>query len=437
MSAEPSGIAAAPTFSAAVRDRSTALLFVLGLATGIPAGWGWYGFVYWNGYAKIEQALWLVMTALGLIGLIALIAAPFLDRFPAPLFRRLGHRRSWVTLAMCCAFGLNAISTVAEFITTGFATILALLAGIVALPVMALLWISLDALRIELRPGRAQAVALAAQYLGALTSAAIVAHLLGEPRNWPVSAIVFAPLLALGIIASFSIAEPAPGAMAARDRAPGVLGLLIEPCSAFRGRFGSAGMLLLASIAFYALGASLADYLGKLGYVVDVIGPVRPVGDASAATKLPMALLEVVVAAIGGLGGMLIAFRLAPARAFMVLQYLLFAFVISFLVCRLFLGFDVLTVALLFAVRTLLFAAGLVIYGVVTARLTARPHTASQFALFAVLAALFWISEAGLYRLAPTLGSYAVSVAALIAALFAIDFMYLARRRIMQSATEG
>jgi len=300
--------------------------------------------------------------------------------------------------------------------------------GILALPVMALLWISLDALRIELQPGRGQAVALAAQYIGALAAAAASARI----ESGALAALVLAMLLALGLAAALLIDEPEPLPRAAgaetQASAAGIFRTLTRPWSAFFARHGSATGLLLAAIALYALGASAADYLGKQGYVIDIIGAGRADADVIGTTRLAMAPFELVLSLLGALAGMLVAFRLTPARAFIALQYAVLGLVAFFLLCKLTLGFTVITVALLFGVRALVFAAAIVIYGVVAARLTARPYTAGQFALLRLFVGLFWLSEAGMSRLAPMAGSIATAGAAAIAALAAIACMRAAER---------
>jgi hypothetical protein len=48
-------------------------------------------------------------TAFSMIYLAALVVAPWLDRWPAPFFRRLGHRRSWVASSLAAALLLTVI----------------------------------------------------------------------------------------------------------------------------------------------------------------------------------------------------------------------------------------------------------------------------------------------------------------------------------------
>lgn len=424
--------AAAPV--SALADRNIWLLSALGLATGLPAGAAWYG-LFPDIDATIEHALLLSLTGLGLIGIVELLAGPFLDRYKAPLFPTHGHRRSWLASSLTAALALTAVYAVAAAISPNFGAALGTVFKILLIPVMGLLWISLDALRIELRPGRAQAVAFGAQYIGALAGAALASGVGGTVIASPLG-LISVVLLAVGLVAALLIDEPAPPA-GAPDAARGILATLMRPWSDFFARHGAAAKLLLAAIALYALGASMADYLGKQGYIVDIIAAGRDSADrggadrdAIGAARLAMSSLELAFMLLGALAGMAVAGRFAPARAFAMLQYAVIALIAFFIACKLTLGFTVITVAGLFALRTLVFSFGGVIFAVVAARLTARPYTAGQFALLVLFVALFWISEIGLNRLAPMVGSLAVSAAGIVAAVLALVCMRSAARAV-------
>lgn len=422
-------VSASPPKSAAppervLADRTVWLLCALGLATGIPTGFTWYS-LFPAVQTGIEQALLLSLTALGVIGVIELLAGPFLDRYEAPLFRRLGHRRSWLASTLAAAVALTAVYATAALIAPGLAAGLGTILGIFAVPTMALLWISLDALRIELRPGRAQAMAFGAQFIGALV-AALIADRLGSTGIDSPLGFVAVVLLALGLAAALVIDEPAkPDTPPARA---GFLATLAQPWSAFFARHGAAGKFLLAAIAFYALGAGVADYLGMQGYVIDIIAaePGAATREPVHAARLALSSLELAFLLVGALAGMAVAGRLAPARAFTLLQYAVVATIAFFILCKLVLGFTVFTVAGLFALRTLVFAFGGVIFAVVAARLTARPHTAGQFALLVFFVALFSISDAGMNRLAPLIGSLPIAAGGIVAAIIALALMHLA-----------
>jgi hypothetical protein len=407
-------------------DRNAWLLGLLGLATGLPTGFTWYN-LFPALDVDIETAVFLSLTALGVIGLLQIIAGPFLDRYKAPFFRTLGHRRAWLASSLAAAMALTATYAVAAALAPWSAAALGGLLGIAAVPVMALLWLSLDALRIELRPGRAQAAAFGAQFIGALAAGLISALMAAGTIHSPM-AFVCIVLLAVGLGAVLVIDEPAPldGSPAP---APGLLATLARPWSAFLMRHGASAKFVLAAIAFYALGASIADYLGQQGYVVDIIGSGGIEGaEELAAARRAFTSLELAFMLMGAAAGTLVAGRFAPPRAFAVLQYAVLALTLAFAFCKLALGFTALTVAGLFAARTILFAFGVVIFAVVAARLTARPYTAGQFALLGVFVTLFWLSHAGLNRFAPALGGLTVSAIAAVAAVLAMACMRLAAR---------
>lgn len=418
--------------SSAFADRNVWLLGLLGLATGLPTGFAWYN-LFPAIDTGIEQAVFLSMTAFGVIGILQLIAGPFLDRRKAPFFRALGHRRSWLASSLAAALALTAIYAAAALFAPGAAAGLGTILGILAVPVMALLWISLDALRIELRPGRAQAAAIGAQFIGAL-AASLISMLLAAGTIASPMGLVSVVLLAVGLGAVLRIDEPAP---LARRPAPaqGILATLARPWSDFLARHGASAKFFLAAVAFYAFGAGIADYLGRQGYVVDLIGGDRGSEGLEdiGAVRRAMTSFELAFMLVGAAAGMLVAARGAPARAFAVLQYAVLAQILFFVLCKLTLGFTVLSVAGLFAARTLLFAFGVVIFAVVAARLTARPHTAGQFALLGAFVALFWISDAGLNRFAPALGGLATSALGAVAAAIAIACMRLAARVAQRS----
>lgn len=427
-SASPPPRSAAP--AAALADRNSWLLAALGLGTGLPFGAAWYS-LFRPVDTSIEQVLLLFLTSFGVVGLIELLAAPFLDRRKAPVFRALGHRRSWVAGALATALALTAVQVVAAMASPGLGAGFGTVFGVLVVPVMAILWIALDALRIELRPGRAQAAAFFAQYAGALAGAAVAGQIGGAGAASPLGPLSVV-LLAIGLGAALLIAEPAqqPGAAAP---AAGAFATLTRPWADFFARHGRSAKWLLAAIACYALGASVADYLGRNGYIADLVTADRSGADDIGAARQAMSSLELAFSLLGALAGAIVAGRFAPARAFAWLQYAVIALIALFVACRTALGFTPITVALLFALRTLVFAFGAVIYAVVAARLTARPHTAGQFALLGLFVALFWISDAGMNRLAPRAGSLPLALAAIGSICVAVLLMRMAARAARRS----
>jgi MFS transporter, PAT family, beta-lactamase induction signal transducer AmpG len=437
----PSAAAVLPrdTLGDALRDRSIWLLFVLGLATGIPVSWGWYQLVAWPGFTQIEWSLWLPLTHFGIVSAVVLIVAPFLDSGPAPLFRGLGHRRSWVALTLSCALVLMVVLGVIGALVPHRALAAQAAIGIIALPVAGLLWISIDALRIEARPGREQAYAVAAQYIGALLASGIVSRFGGDAGTSAPMAIAFTVLLAAGLGAVFLLRGER--ASSPTDNVSALLHLartLTAPWRAFFAQHGAASGLLLAAIALYAIAGSAAEHLGKNGHLYEIIDPTRPDADSDRhvlASQIASPF-ELVVSLLAGVAAMFAAARLAPARAFAVLQFAVVAVTVFFLACKLVFGFTVITVGLLYALRAMLISAAMVIYAVVAARLTARPNTAGQYAMLGLFVSLFWLSETGLNWIGPMLGSYVTAGGAIAASVAALFCMRAAARIVRRGPVD-
>ncbi len=327
------------------------LLFLLGFGTGLPMYWIWVD-MFPRADLAVDRALLLAMTTFGTIGILAMLAAPLLDGHGAPLFSRLGHRRSWVATALSAALVLIVFYLIAGVASDTVATGYRALSGVVVLPVAAVLWIALNALRVELFPGQSQAVAFAVQFLGSAAAWAVTARFFAGPVS-SATAAAFAGFLALALGAILLIREPKSLATPAPE--PADLGAqLARPWRTFFARHSRATPWLLASIAFYALAGSTADYLGKLGLTIDLTSDQPTVGhDVEKAWKAA-ATLEITLQAIGAVAGMLFAFRMAPARAFILLVCAYLALIALFLLCKAYLGFTVMTVPALHAVRSLL-----------------------------------------------------------------------------------
>jgi hypothetical protein len=421
------------SLGAVLLERNVWLLFVLGLGTGFPAAAYWIN-VFPPVYNAVDQALFLAMTSFGVTGWLAFIVAPFLDRYRAPLFGLLGHRRSWVALALAAGLLVFALHLGTAAASQVAAKRFAVVSGILAIVVWALLWISIDALRIDLYRGRSQAAAFTAQLFGSFAAWAIAKLPTGD-WYFLASAILYAGLLALGFGAVFLIKEPPPMTGADATRTSSFLRTLARPWSTFFARHGRASGFLLAGIACYALAVSGADFLGQRGYILDILRANPPdydykISDAYGAVSAQ----EIASSAIGAVAGLLIAFRLAPPRAFVFLLYAALGLIGFFVLCKAWLGFTVFTVAGLFALRSLLSGASFVIFATVAARLTARPDSAGHWALLSVFVGVFWISVDGFTALGMLSGSYSIAVGAAVAGIAAIVLMRLASRAAKPAA---
>ena len=412
------------SLGAVLGERNVWLLFVLGLASGLP------GFSYWFNLfprvdLEIDRTLGLSLIGFGATGWIAFAAAPFLDRYGVPGFARLGRRKSWVAAALCAALALIALHVLTALASEGAALRLSAISGVAAMIAFSFLWIAVDALRIELYRGRAQAVAMAAQYLGALTAAALAARFTFDVHTVQ-PALIFGALLAVALGAVVSMKAPAARA---GDPAASLPALLARPWTTFFARHGSAAGFLLGALALYALAGSAADFLGKQGYLVELLrGDSRTYDPGPSDALAAASTQEIAFTAIGVVAGMLIAYFVAPARAFFVLMLAYLGLLGFFLLCKVELGFTVFTVAGSYALRTLIYGVSAVIYFTIVARLTAPPDTAGHVAILALVSGVPWLSETAFAALAPTIGGYGLAAGAALAALGAIACMRRAAR---------
>lgn len=426
------------SLGAVLSERNIWLLFVLGFATGLPVHSAWH-----NNFARIDldvdKALFLSMIGFGTSGLLAFAAAPFLDRYRVPGIGRFGHRKSWVAAVLFAAVILLALLVGTKLASQGAAMRFGVVSGMAAMVVSAVLWIAIDALRIDLYRGRTQAAAISAQYLGALASAALLTRLRLESILTVEAALACAGLLIVGLGAVLFIREP--GEEPVDHGAPGVARFAVSyvrPWTTFFTRNGRATGLLLIAIAFYALASSTADFLGQRGYLVDLLRTdfrdyETSTGDALSAVDTQTTTLT----AIGIVAGMVIAFAMAPARAFLFLMLAIFALLGFFVLCKIALGFTVFTVAGLYLLRTLVWGGSYIIYITIAARLTARPDTAGHVAILSVFSGVFWITDRGLMALATALGSYWLAAGAAVATLAAVLFMRIAAGVAKTERTAG
>jgi hypothetical protein len=434
MSASTSRTAGAERASlgAVLRERNIWLLFGLGFGTGYPFSSYWLD-VFPRVDVAVDAALLLVVVSFGVGGWIGLAAAPFLDRHRAPLLARLGHRRSWVALTLSAALVLFALHIATAIASEGAALRLSAISGVPALLIWAFLWISIDALRIELFRGRAQAVAAAAQYLGTLLAWVVAARLAPDKIDLS-SAVGFALLLALALGAVLLIKEPPTVSVGGEALPSTIPGTLARPWSTFFARHGRASVFLLCAIACYALAGSAADYLGRQGYVIDLLRSSQIDIDLDGPRAPPSGSpQEFAFSALGAAIGLLMAFRRAPYRAFFLLLYATLGLLGFFALCKAALGFTVFTVAGLFVLRTLIYGASYVIFATVAARLTAGPDTAGQYAILALFVGVFWLSAVGVGLLGSLVGSYAVAAGAAVAGIAAL-LLLRAAARISQRA---
>lgn len=308
-----------------------------------------------------------------------------------------------------------------------------------AVPVATTLWASLDALRIELRPGRAQPVAILAQFFGALVAARLTASLLNESKYTLAFAIAIALLLVAGLAALLLLRVPeAPRDLVAADSgraendAPFFSAFwrgLTRPWAAFFRRFGVAAAPMLGAVALYALAGSWIEHLATLGHVQEVSPVTR--GDENARILDFFTLAkpaEDVLTLLGGIVAAWTALRVSPFRAFFRLNCVLAVFALIYIGLKVADGFTPATVAALYVAKTMLMGAEYLMYATAAAALTSRPHTAGQYVLISFFVAVFWLPTGNNNSLNGATNSYFLPVLALAAALGAIALLLWAAR---------
>jgi hypothetical protein len=243
------------------------------------------------------------------------------------------------------------------------------------------------------------------------------------------TAIVCGGLLVLGLGAVLLMREPEATVAAPAATKTSSQISFARPWTTFFARNGRSSSYFLAAIACYALAGSIAEYLGRHGYTVDLLRTNLRDYDAAVGDALSLVGTQTTtLTAAGILAGMLIAFSTRPARAFRIMMISIATLVASFVACKVALGFTVYTLPMLFVLRTLIWSGAFIIFISVAAQLTARPNTAGHVAIISVFSGAFWISDEGLTALAEPFGTSWLAAIAAVAAMVALFLMRIAAR---------
>lgn len=409
-------------------QRNVWLLFVLGFGVGLPVHAAWH-----DNFPRLDvdvgKSLYLSMTEFGTAGLIALAAAPFLDH--RHVFGRVwgGRRKSWVATILSATLILMALFIVALLTSERASMRFFAIAGAPAMLVSGLLWIAIDALRIDLHRGRAQAIAIAAQYMGALASERLLTALALQGPTVTSLAVCAALLLAgLGAVRLMRETER-PAAAPSGAAAEPISISYARPWRTFFAWNGRASPYLLAAIAFYALAASTAEFLGRYGYTAELLRTDLRQFDAALGDALTLiGRLTTPLTAAGVVAGALVAFSAKPARAFSWMAVSALAMACFYVVCKIGFGLTIYTVPALYVLRTLISSGAFIVFIAVTARLTAAPDTAGHVAIISVVGGMLWIGNDALNPLAELLGTVPLAAFAVVAAMTSLLFMRLAAR---------
>jgi PAT family beta-lactamase induction signal transducer AmpG len=272
---------------ASLRQPKVAVMLMLGFSSGLPFNLSGNTLGYW---LRDEGT---TLAAIGFLSWVALayslkfLWAPFVDRLDAPLFGRFGRRRGWLIVSqLLVALGLVALSVIG--VKHGLA-ILGAFALIVAFA-SSTQDIVVDAWRIEAASSSDELGLLSAAYqLGYRASLLVTDALIliaASHVGWPISYLVMAALMGVGLCASFVAAEPlrvqhAQAKLAARiGSARGMFDAVAGPFKEFFRVHGSMALLMLAMISFYRLpefvmGPMANPFYHDLGLSKDAVGAVR------------------------------------------------------------------------------------------------------------------------------------------------------------------
>jgi PAT family beta-lactamase induction signal transducer AmpG len=272
---------------ASLGQPKVAVMLALGFASGLPFLLTGNTLGYWlRDEGTTLQAIGF-LSWVGLAYSLKFLWAPIVDRLDAPMFARLGRRRSWMLLAqVLVAAGLAGLSM------TGPAH------GLTAIGALALLVafasstqdIVIDAWRIEASSDSDELGLLSAAYQLGYRAALLVTDALilisANHFGWPISYTLMAVLMGIGIVATVAAIEPtrvdADGGRGAKGLTSvwGFVDAVVGPFTEFFRVHGAAALLMLAMISLYRLpeflmGPMANPYYHDLGLSKDTVGAVR------------------------------------------------------------------------------------------------------------------------------------------------------------------
>jgi PAT family beta-lactamase induction signal transducer AmpG len=284
------------------QPRVLAMLF-LGFSAGLPFYLVYQTLSAWLRLVGIQRSTIGMLAWVGILYSIKFVWAPVIDRVPPPLLGRLlGRRRGWMLLAQIgIAVGLFNIGLCQPANGVRPLALWALFTTFCA----ATQDIALDAWRIESAPLPQQGAMLGAYQIGyrvALIIGSAGALALAGAAGWHVSYSTMAVLVAIGVVTTLLIPEPAPPASVEavvreqrviawlerrahwppwlRHAGEWVLTAVICPLTDFFARYGTGlALLTLAFIAVYrltefAMGSMVNPFYIDRGFTVQQIAAV-------------------------------------------------------------------------------------------------------------------------------------------------------------------
>jgi PAT family beta-lactamase induction signal transducer AmpG len=277
------------TVLASLGQPKVAVMLMLGFSSGLPFFLTGNTLGYWlRDQGTTLQAIGF-LSWVGLAYSLKFLWAPVVDRLDAPIFGRLGRRRSWMLLTQALiAAGLFGMASTGT--SHGLATIGAL-ALLVAFS-SSTQDIVIDAWRIEAANDSDELGLLSAAYQLGYRAAIIVTDALilisANHLGWRMSYGGMGVLMAVGIAASLFAIEPrrseapsgAAGAAASLGSVRGFTQAVVGPFVEFFRAHDNVALLMLAMISLYRLpeymmGPMANPYYHDLGLSKDAVGAVR------------------------------------------------------------------------------------------------------------------------------------------------------------------
>ncbi len=254
---------------AVYRDRRFAVIFGLGVASGLPSSLVFATLSIWLREEGLSR------TAIGLFGAVAtpyainFLWAPILDHARLPVLGRLGRRRSWIVAVqalLCLAIAAMALAEPSAQIA-----MLAVAAFAVAV-LSATQDVAIDAYRIEiLEPetyGAGAAVAVLGWHFGAFASGAGALYV-AAVVSWQAAYLGAGILLALLMAVPLLAPEPGSDGVAPRAKRIGqwLRRAVVAPFAEFLGRLGGLAVVVIGFIVFYKLGEAMLGRMAGVFYV--------------------------------------------------------------------------------------------------------------------------------------------------------------------------
>jgi PAT family beta-lactamase induction signal transducer AmpG len=272
---------------ASLGQPKVAVMLALGFSSGLPFFLSGNTLGYWlRDEGTTLQAIGF-LSWVGLAYSLKFLWAPVVDRVDAPLFGRVGRRRSWMLITQAIvAAGLVGLSLTGP--THGLTAVCAF-AVLVAFA-SSTQDIVIDAWRIEAAGDSDELGLLSAAYQLGYRAAIIVTDALilisANHFGWPVSYGMMAVLMGVGAAATVFAIEPRRSEAAASQRASGLrtirgfIDAVVGPFVEFFRAHGWVAIVMLAMISLYRLpeflmGPMANPYYHDLGLSKDTVGAVR------------------------------------------------------------------------------------------------------------------------------------------------------------------